>query len=317
MSQQEETGRTEGREPPPAGANCQPSTATRQPVTVIMLGCGKADHTARALASLAETRHPALQLVFVDNGSADHTPAVVQDFARAVQGKGWKTDYARFEANQGAVAGRNAALERAEGEFIAFLDNDIALARRSWLQALLARFATEPDLGILGPKILYAHQPHDIQCAGCDVYQSGRVSFRGRGEPSGWPEAALPRDAPCLISAAWLMRRAVWEDLGPLDMAFHPVQFEDIDYCFRARQAGWRVAYEPSVAVYHHENVTTAGGGGGEGAYLRLTQANGLKFKRKWAETIRAVGLPDSLAPPWRNLPRVPTGAAAVPPMED
>jgi GT2 family glycosyltransferase len=98
------------------------------------------------------------------------------------------------------------------------------------------------------------------------------------------------------------MRRAVYEEIGPLDEAYNPVQFEDIDYCYRARQRGWRVLYEPSVEMYHFENVTTAGSD--DIPFKRQTIKNGLLFKRRWWEQIqRDATLPDEAAR-WLPLPR-------------
>lgn len=284
-------------------------------ISVVMLGCDKADYTRLALSALAETAYARMELAFVDNGSTDDTPAVVDAFAAAVAARGWTVRRIHFPENVGAVAGRNAALDAVTGDFIVFMDNDIVVGQRSWAARLLARFAAEPDLGILGPKILFAQPPHLIQCAGCDVYRNGRVDFRGRGQPADWPGARDARDVPCLISATWLMRADMARALGPLDRRFDPVQFEDIDYCYRARAAGWRVAYEPSVHVYHFENVTTDGGGATRN-YLHLTVRNGLKFKRKWADEIERRGLPPEDAPPWRDIPRVGWDAVDRLPMD-
>ena len=58
------------------------------------------------------------------------------------------------------------------------------------------------------------------------------------------------------------MKRAVYEEIGGLDEVFNPAQYEDFDFCYRAREAGWEVWYEPAAEMYHFENVTTAGSPG-------------------------------------------------------
>jgi GT2 family glycosyltransferase len=127
----------------------------------------------------------------------------------------------------------------------------------------------------------------------------GRVQYRGRGQAHDAPEFGRPAEVQCLISAAWLMRRAVCEQIGGLDEAFNPAQFEDFDFCYRARQAGWRIKYEPSVEMYHFENVTT---GRTESLnYKYLTVKNGMRFKNKWQRRFsREGGRPDSERP-WRT----------------
>jgi len=105
--------------------------------------------------------------------------------------------------------------------------------------------------------------------------------FDGRGTPREHPAYATPRDCQTLISAAWMMPADVARKTGTLDTRFSPVQFEDIDYCYRIRELGYVCRYEPSVELYHFENVTT--GRTGTLNYPYLTVKNGLKFKEKWA----------------------------------
>ena len=80
-------------------------------------------------------------------------------------------------------------------------------------------------------------------------------------------------------------------DLGTLiDEQFNPLQFEDIDYCYRARHAGYRVVYLPEVEMYHFENVTS-----GDTAainYTYVTIKNGMRFKKKWRFMFETEGGP-------------------------
>ena len=284
--------------------------------SVVILACDKAAYTRRTLAGLLAAGASGLEFVLVDNGSADDTPEVFDDFCRAAGAAGAETKRLRFAENIGAVAGRNAALAECAGTNIVFMDNDVVPGRRSWLSRLETVLASDPGAGIVAPRMVFAAPPHAIQCAGCDIAPGGRVVFRGRGEPFDAPAFMERRDCPALISATWLMRREVRRAVGELDMLFHPVQFEDIDYCYRARQAGWRCVYEPSVWMYHFENVTTAGGRV-TGNYRRLTLAHGLKFKRKWAEQAARDANPAADVP-WRDdLPPIAYDDAGELPLAD
>jgi len=273
-------------------------------VSIITLFHNKADYSARCLDGMLRSTHGGVQLVMVDNGSTDGTPEVLDDAeARALE-RGWSVERIRFDENSGAIAGRNAALERSEGELIAFVDNDVAPRNLRWMEMLGERLAAEAELGIVGPKMIYpfrdaAAGDHLIQCAGCEVSPTGKVNFRGRGDVRSKPEWNEAAEVQCLISATWLMRREVYEELGELDERFNPVQFEDIDYCYRARYAEgragpeWRVGYEPSVEMYHFENVTS--GRTQALNYRYLTVKNGLKFKEKWLHRCREEnGRPES-----------------------
>lgn len=270
-------------------------------VSLIMLAHNKSRYTALALAGLLETAYPAAEVILVDNGSTDDTRQVYDRFAAAAERKGWTVKQLLFDENVGAVRGRNLALCEVAGEYVAFLDNDVVPGSRSWLARLQARLEADATLGVIGPKILFAAPPHDIQCAGCVVCRGGRVDFRGRGEPADAPAYNCETEVQCLISACWLMPRRAVEETGELDMLFHPVQFEDIDYCYRLRERGYRALYYPAVHVYHFENVTT--GGTPSLNYTYRTVKNGVKFKEKWRRVYAKENGPDDASIVWREIP--------------
>jgi GT2 family glycosyltransferase len=185
----------------------------------------------------------------------------------------------------GCSEARNQAWEHATTRYVVFLDNDCVVRSRDWLELLVAEFATDAELGIVGPKLLYPFRPHKIQCAGVSINPVGRVRFCGRGEPRESAEFAIRREVVALISACWMMRNDLRESIGMLDPLFHPVQYEDLDLCMRVNAAGMHCAYTPSVEMYHFEGTTTAAKG--DAAYQRVIVANSAKFRKKWREAIR------------------------------
>lgn len=273
-------------------------------VSLIMLAHNKSRYTAMALDGLLQSTWPRLEAILVDNGSVDDTPAVFAAFASRAEPRGWRVKTIRLEENTGAVAGRNRAWREVTGDYVALIDNDVVIGVRSWLEKQTAALAANPAIGVLGPKILFAEPPNRIQCAGCVVGKGGRVGFRGRGEPRDAPEFNQRREVQALISACWIMPRRVAAEIGELDPRFHPVQFEDIDYCYRIRAAGYQAVYDPEVFVYHFENVTTAGTPALN--YRYLTIKNGLKFKQKWGEVCAKENGPEDASMEWKDIPHVP-----------
>jgi GT2 family glycosyltransferase len=264
-----------------------------------MLAHGKPAYLERALQSVAAEAGAPLEVVLVDNGSGRDVGEVVSRFEQAARGGPHVLKRLRFETNVGAVRGRNEAMGLVESEFVAWVDNDILARSRGWARRLAAFAEATGGLGIVGPKLVYPWPPHNIQCAGCDVTRSGRVAFRGRGEPAEDARFNEVRDCPALISACWLMRTSLFGELGPLDEAFSPVQFEDIDYCYRARRAGYRCVYLPRVEMYHFEGMTTARSD--DLNYDRLTARNAVRFKRKWRDVIRREGGIDDAGVAWKR----------------
>jgi len=265
--------------------------------SVLILAHNKAPYVEAAIDSVMKHSAAPFELILVDNGSGPEVGAVFDAAEKRAAEAGTALKRLRFQENIGAIRGRNEGLALAEGDFVAWVDNDCLVRTKGWLARLRRFMEDSPDVGIVGPKLVYPWEPHNIQCAGCDVTRSGRVVFRGRGEPKDDERFGETRDCPTLISACWLMRAELWTQLGPLDEQFSPVQFEDIDYCYRARAAGWRVVYLPSVEMYHFEGMTTVRTDKID--YSSVSARNAVKFKRKWRETIQREGGIDDRGVTW------------------
>lgn len=276
-------------------------------VSIIVLAHNKVEHTRRCLEGLLESSYRPFEIVAVDNGSTEPMPELFAEFGPRAAAAGVAFRPTRLEENAGAVTGRNVALKDVRGETIVFLDNDIVPRTRSWMERLRAELDSDERMGIVGPKLIYPFPPFLIQFAGGAVTPTGWVQFCGRGEPRDAPEWNSPRDVQCFISACWMMPRRLADELGPLDEQFNPLQFEDIDYCYRARAAGYRVRYLPSVEMYHFENVTSDGTASIH--YTYVTIKNGMKFKRKWKGTYEHEGGPLDKDVHWKDIPRCAIGA--------
>ena len=284
------------------------------PATIIVVSYNKRDYTKLCLMSLLEGDPRPAQIVVIDNGSQDGTVEFLEEeYTQAAQEARVGFELIRNDSNLGACTARNQGLERASGEYISFMDNDVAVRRRGWLGRLRDVLEQDESIGIVGPKLVFPFEPYDIQFAGAGISRSGRVKYIGRGEPRDDPEYSRRREMQCLISACWLMRAEVPEQIGGLDEVFNPAQFEDFDFCYRAREAGWRILYEPSVEMYHYESVTTDASP--DVNYRYITIRNGMEFKRRWRKMFsREDGPPDEECV-WRELETRPIEQTGVPPM--
>jgi len=271
-------------------------------ISIIVLSHNKVEHTRRCFEGLLKSTYRRLEVIAVDNGSTDDTPALYATFGPKARAAGIAFHPMRCETNVGAVTGRNMALERVEGDYIVLLDNDVVPRTRSWLEGLLGVLQADKGVGIVGPKLVYPFPPYLIQFAGGAVTPTGWVHFLGRGEPREAPAFNQPLEVQCLISACWMMPWEVYDQVGALDEVFNPVQFEDIDYCYRVRHAGFRVLYTPRVEMYHFENVTS--GGTSNLNYTYLTVRNGMRFKRKWRFMFQNEGGPPDADMNWKEIPK-------------
>jgi GT2 family glycosyltransferase len=289
---------------------------TNLPATIIVVSYNKRPYTELCLTSLLQGNPLPAQIVVIDNGSQDGTVEFLeQGYPPLARDAAVEFRLIRNDTNVGACTARNQGLELATGEYISFMDNDVAVRSPGWLGGLREVLDGDAGVGIVGPKLLFPFEPYHIQFAGAGISRTGRVKYLGRGEPRDDPRYNQRREMQCLISACWLMRAEVPRQIGNLDEVFNPAQFEDFDFCYRAREAGWRVLYEPSVEMYHYESVTTDASP--DVNYRYITIRNGMEFKRRWHRMFAQEDGPPDEECRWQQLETRPLEQTGVPPMLD
>jgi glycosyltransferase involved in cell wall biosynthesis len=128
-------------------------------------------------------------------------------------------------------------------------------ARPGWLAAMQYAAHRADDVGIVGPKLVYPDTR--IQFAGT-VRNLGAPEWfdhRFRFKPMDWGAASLPRETLAVTGACMYVRRELIDRIGLLDESY-PMAYEDVDWCLRAWQAGFRVIYFPAAWLVHYESVT-------------------------------------------------------------
>jgi len=253
---------------------------SRQDCSIIVLAHNGAEFTRQCLTNILQAVDKPKELFLVNNGSTDNTAEVIQEFIPKFE----VADIAFItwcnKENKGCSEARNDAWEKASCKYVVLMDNDAAVCTADWLSKMVGIMENNPKIGILGPKMIYPFLPHKIQCAGVLISPLGRIAFRGRGADRNDPRYSSFRSVHLLISACWIMPNKLKDEIGYLDKLFHPVQYEDLDLCFKASQAGYQIAYTPDVEIYHFEGMTTASFGDIE--YQRNIAKNSLKFRERW-----------------------------------
>jgi len=291
-------------------------TEANLPASIIVVSYNKRPYTQLCVASMLRGDPRPAQIVVIDNGSRDGTVEMLEgEFAAQAQAAGVEFALIRNDSNVGACTARNQGLAVASGEYIGFMDNDIAVRSCGWLGVLAGVLEEDPGFGIVGPKLVFPFEPYDIQHAGAAISRSGRVKYLGRGEPIDAPEHNVRREVQCLISACWLMRAEVPAQIGGLDEVFNPAQFEDFDFCYRAREAGWTVLYDPVAEMYHYESVTTDNSP--DVNYKYVTIRNGMEFKRRWRQVFETEDGPPDEECRWQTLETRPIEQTGIPPIID
>ncbi len=275
--------------------------------SLITLSYNKLACTQRCLSALVSdsvTDAP-WELIVVDNGSTDGSGAWCDtELAALGAAHDVPVTVLHNSGNIGCSYARNRAIAAAKGEYLIFVDNDIAPRTRRWMPGLREALAAVPNAAMAGAKMVYPWAPYPIQCAGVGISRRGHVCFRGRGEPIDDPRYNRRDVVQCLISACLMIPAARLREHGGFDEAFHPVQFEDFDLCYRLREAGYPAVYEPAVEMYHFESVTTQGTPTVNNAAVVVR--NGLLFQKRWRHLFEREEGPDEASCRWRGIEPVP-----------
>jgi GT2 family glycosyltransferase/glycosyltransferase involved in cell wall biosynthesis len=188
-----------------------------------------------------------VRIIVADDASGpEHVNAL-----RAIEG----IELVEGTENRGFAANVNRALAVTRPDRDVVLLNSDIEARPGWLACLQYAASQEQDIGIVGAQLVYPDGR--IQFAGTMRNRGAPEWFdhRYRFKPEGWGPAGQAGAVLAVTGACMYVRREVLERVGLLDERY-PMAYEDVDWCLRAWQSGFRVLYFPAARLVHHESVT-------------------------------------------------------------
>lgn len=150
----------------------------------------------------------------------------------------------------------NLGVAHTTGEHIVLLNDDIEVIAGEWMTAML-EFSQDPAIGAVGAKLRYPDGR--LQHIGIILGVAGIAAHAFHQHPGtspGYASSALSvRNYSAVTAACMMTRRAVFDQVGGFDEAF-PIDFNDVDYCLRVRQAGYRIVFTPYAELYHRESTS-------------------------------------------------------------
>jgi GT2 family glycosyltransferase len=220
-----------------------------QPVDIIIPSYRDAERVRALVRSITKTVKQGMARVIVadDSSGPEHVAALRQISGIDV--------LITAEQNAGFAANTDRGLRASDGDRdVVVLNSDIK-ALPSWLECLQYAALRHEDIGIVGPQLQYPDGR--IQFGGTVRNTDAPEWFdhRYRFKPSDWGPAQQTSPALAVTGACMYVRRQVIERVGLLDERY-AMAYEDVDWCLRAWQAGFRVLYFPAAQLVHHESVT-------------------------------------------------------------
>lgn len=199
------------------------------------------------------TDYPAWEVILVDNGSDD--PAAIAYFEQLAQQPNIRVLRDDRPFNYSAL--NNQAVAVARGELVGLVNNDIEVMNAGWLGEMVS-LALQPDVGAVGARLWYPDRT--LQHGGVVLGPGGVAVHAHKGLPRGLNgyagRAALIQSFSAVTAACLVVRKALYEEVGGLDEVNLKVAFNDVDFCLRLREAGYRNVWTPYAELLHHESAT-------------------------------------------------------------
>jgi len=223
-------------------------------VSLIIPTCNGLHITKQCIESiLAKTTYKNYEILIVDNNSDD--PDVLAYFASLAEDD--RIRVLRDERPFNYSALNNAAVKQARGEYLGLVNNDIEVITPEWLEEMMG-LAVQPGVGAVGARLWY---PNDtLQHGGCITGIGGVAGHSHkhlqRGRFGYFARAQLIQTMSVVTAACLIIKKSIYQDVGGLDAVNLKVAFNDVDFCLRVREAGYRNVWTPYAELFHHESAT-------------------------------------------------------------
>jgi GT2 family glycosyltransferase/SAM-dependent methyltransferase len=224
------------------------------------------------------------ELIVADDVSTDDTRSIFECLPKPIR-------YLRWDHGHGFLKSCNAAATYAGGKYLVFLNNDTIVFPK-WLDSLIDTLQKQPDAGLVGSKLLSASGR--LQEAGGIIWNDASGMNFGSGDDPLRPEYNYLREVDYCSGCSFGIPKDLWTKLGGFDERFAPAYYEDTDLCFRIRQSGKKVFYQPLSKLIHFEGVSS--GTSTSSGVKAYQERNRPKFLDRWSSTLRQHGTVENLA---------------------
>jgi glycosyltransferase involved in cell wall biosynthesis len=202
---------------------------------------------------LLKTAYRAFEILIIDNGSDD--PETLRYLKSVCVNRRVRMIRDPHPFNYSAL--NNAAVKLAAGEIIGLINDDIEVISPDWLSEMVSH-AIRPEVGAVGARLWYPNNTlqHGGVIIGFDCIAFHAHKNLKRQDRGYMARAICIQSFSAVTGACLLIRKSIYESLGGLNEVDLQVAFNDVDFCIRVRDAGYRNIWTPYAELYHHESAT-------------------------------------------------------------
>ncbi len=247
------------------------SRTKRKLVSIIILTYNGLEFTKKCVESIQKNTNSPHEIIFVDNASKDGTV----NYLKRLAAKHSNYSIVLNSTNRGFPVGNNLGIAASKGDYIILLNNDVVVTK-DWLEGLIECAERKPEIGIVGPMTNYIS---GIQREETAIYKNIQElpKFASEYQNKHFGEwKAYPR----ITGFCMLIKRSVIQSIGGLDPIYGKGNFEDDDFCLRARQKGFTAAIACDVFIHHYGSKSFRAGGTEK--YVECLKRNEKVFEAKW-----------------------------------
>jgi len=201
---------------------------------------------------LSQTAYKNFEMIVVDNQSTcKETLSYLEGLSRTES----RVRVLKYDLPFNYSAINNFAVQRAQGDVIALINNDVEVINSSWLSEMVS-LAMRPEVGCVGAKLYYPDGTlqHGGVILGIGGIAGHAFQYFPKDEPGYFSRLRVVHNVSAVTGATLVVRRQIYEEVGGLNESRLPVAFNDVDFCLRVYAAGYRNVWTPFAELYHHES---------------------------------------------------------------
>ena len=227
-------------------------------LSVVIVNYQTFELTRNTVNSILKYDYPfSYEILVVDNASGDDSLSKLQDYF------GDKVEFIASPSNSGFAAGNNLALSVSKGEYVLLLNSDTVVWENT-LEDIYNYMESHSDVGASGCRVLLENGDLDKACK--RTFPNVKNSFfrlfhiPNKSKDDNYNLDNLPDDEvyeiDCLTGAFMFIRKDALDEIGFLDETFF-MYGEDIDLCFRIKEAGWKIVYYGKSKITHLKGASS------------------------------------------------------------